>query len=60
MKFFGEELLLDEIRGIKLIVLLYSYLAIHSLQLLYRAVPRATLTKLEEKNEIRTRGSIIS
>ena len=40
MKFFGEELLLDEIRGIKYSLAystIYSYLAIHSL--LYRAVP---------------------
>ena len=59
MKFFGEELLLDEIRGIKY-SLAYSiiiFLPGHSLA----AVPRrATLTKLEEKDEIRTRGSIIS
>ena len=61
MKFFGEELLLDEIRGIKY-SLAYSiiiFLPGHSL--IAAAVPRrATLTKLEEKDEIRTRGSIIS
>ena len=56
MKFFGEELLLDEIRRIKYSLAystIYSYLAIHSLQLLYRTAPCHV-------DEIRTCGSIIS
>ena len=61
MKFFGEELLLDEIRGIKY-SLAYSiiiFLPGHSL--IAAAVPRRATCHVDEiRDEIRTRGSIIS